>query len=151
MGPPAGIWLKESPTIMKNESWSISEPAGGRYIDLSGKPWKQGSSSEIILQNRSSDSLPVSHWPGSTGGATILLCPELLHWLNTPQPPNISSTSSQKLTAQRSQNLCNAISSLRPGESCYGWFCASSHPPFIEDRAVFWKRSWIQCEDNGKK
>lgn len=112
MGPPAGIWLKESPTIMKNESWSISEPAGRRYVELSGKPWKLGSSSEIILQNRSSDSLhseSLTWLPRRSHNPTLSRTSSLAQ--------HTTATSHQKLTAQSSQDLCSAVSSLRPGES----------------------------------
>lgn len=91
MGPPAGIWLKESLTIMKNESWNISELAGRRYVTLLENPenWVAlpKSYSKIGLLTHCT----VSHWPGPTGGATIPHCPDHLHWLHTPQPSNISS------------------------------------------------------------
>lgn len=54
--PSAGTWLKESQTIMKSESWSFFEPTGRRCLVPTGKS-PLGSSSEIMLQNRSSDSL----------------------------------------------------------------------------------------------
>lgn len=137
MGPPAGIWLKESLTIMKNESWSISEPTQRQYVDLTGKPWKLGSSSEIILQNRSSDSLHSESltWlhRSSHNPALSRTSPLAQHTTATqhqqPHPARKSQPKSLRICAVQ----CPPLDQVNHG---YGWFCASSYRPPIEDSLV---------------
>lgn len=147
MCPPAGTWLKESQTIMKNESWSFSEPAGRRYLVPTGKPWELGSSSEILLQNRSSDSLHSESltWLHRNHNPTASRPPSVAQ--HTTQPPNISNHIQPETHCPKASwsTQCRLLPYTRWVMVTDGGVLPPILPPSIKDSILCWQK----CPNQG--